>query len=83
LAFEFSSGAIQQNNSWNLSVTADASDFVSLSEDLAKAPRQADGSLPDNDFAKLVSGSDLIDKGVNVGLPYLGGAPDLGAFERQ
>ena len=26
-------------------------------------------------------GSDLIDKGVNVGLPYNGSAPDLGAFE--
>ncbi len=81
LAYEFSSGAIQQNNSWNLSVTADASDFRSLSETLAMALRQADGSLPSNDFAKLVSGSDLIDKGVSVGLPHRGAAPDLGAFE--
>jgi hypothetical protein len=28
-----------------------------------------------------VAGSDLIDKGVDVGLPYTGSAPDLGAFE--
>jgi hypothetical protein len=46
------------------------------------APRQADGSLPVNDFARLVAGSDLVDKGVGVGLPFTGSAPDLGAFER-
>jgi len=45
------------------------------------APRQADGSLPDNGFARLVAGSDLIDAGVDVGLPYCSSAPDLGAFE--
>jgi len=81
LAYEFSSSAVLVNNSWNLSVTADAADFVSMAEDLAKAPRQANDSLPNNDFAKLVAGSDLIDKGVNVGLSYKGTAPDLGAIE--
>lgn len=81
LAYEFASGAVQQNNSWNISCTADDSDFKSLSESLALAQRQSDGSLPLNDFAKLAAGSDLIDKGVNVGLPYKGSAPDLGAFE--
>jgi chitin-binding protein len=30
---------------------------------------------------RLAAGSTLIDKGVNVGLPYSGSAPDLGAFE--
>ena len=44
-------------------------------------PRLADGSLPDLDFLKLSPDSDLIDAGVNVGLPYNGSAPDLGAFE--
>jgi hypothetical protein len=29
----------------------------------------------------LATGSDLIDKGVSVGFPYVGAAPDLGAFE--
>ncbi len=29
----------------------------------------------------LTSGSYLIDAGLNVGLPYNGAAPDLGAFE--
>lgn len=31
----------------------------------------------------LVAGSDLIDAGVNIGSPYTGVAPDLGAFEIQ
>lgn len=37
--------------------------FVSLSEELAKAPRQPDGSLPENDFCRLVAGSIFTDKG--------------------
>jgi len=71
---------VEQNNSWNLAVTVSSADFVSLLEAAAKAPRQPDGGLPTG-FARLVSGSDLIDKGVNVGLPFNGAAPDLGAFE--
>ena len=43
--------------------------------------RQADGSLPVLPFLRLAAGSDLIDKGTDVGLPYVGKAPDLGAFE--
>ncbi|HVZ89034.1 MAG TPA: right-handed parallel beta-helix repeat-containing protein, partial [Polyangia bacterium] len=43
--------------------------------------RQADGSLPVLTFLHLAAGSDLIDKGTNVGFPYVGKAPDLGAFE--
>ena len=76
-----SADTIQPNNSWTLPVTANSADFRSLDASLAKAPRQADGSLPDNDFARLMAGSDLIDKGVDVGTPYFGSAPDLGAFE--
>ncbi len=75
------SDSVQINNSWNLTVTANISDFLSLAPALAAAPRQADGSLPANDFARLAAGSDLIDQGVDVGLPYFGTAPDLGAFE--
>jgi hypothetical protein len=43
--------------------------------------RQADGSLPVLPFLRLAAGSKLIDKGKDVGLPFLGAAPDLGAFE--
>src|SRR6185503_10014665 len=71
---------IELNNSWNLSVTVNAADYGSLLETAAKAPRQPDGSLPSG-FARLVSGSDLIDKGANVGQPFNGSAPDLGPYE--
>jgi hypothetical protein len=81
MAFEFSAGAILNNNSWQLATPASAADFVSLAETLALAPRQADGSLPVGDFARLVPSSALIDKGKDVGLPFQGAAPDLGAFE--
>lgn len=69
------------NNSWQNGLIANAADFVSLDINLLLSPRKADGSLPDIDFMKLVPGSDLIDKGVDVGLAFSGAAPDLGAFE--
>jgi pectate disaccharide-lyase len=71
---------LEQNNSWNLSVTVNAADYADITETAAKAARQPDGSLPAG-FASLVSGSDLIDKGINVGLPFNGAAPDLGPYE--
>jgi hypothetical protein len=73
---------VEVNNSWNLAVTANTADYLSLLDTAAKAPRKPDGSLPDV-FARLVSGSDLIDKGVDVGLPFNGSAPDLGPYEFQ
>lgn len=75
------SNASEQNNSWNLSVSVNSSDFNSLSTSLAKGARQSNGNLPDNMPFQLVASSDLIDKGTAVGLPYSGSAPDLGAFE--
>ena len=75
------SPSVQANNSWNVGVTAIATDFASLDYSGATGPRNADWSLPTLNFLKLVSGSNLIDKGVNIGLPYTGGAPDLGAYE--
>ena len=75
------SATVQTFNSWNLPVPVSAADFVTLDFTANLGPRQADGSLPVSNFLKLVSGSDLIDKGVNVGIAYTGSAPDLGAYE--
>ena len=61
--------------------TATRGDFLALEVALAAAPRGADGQLPENNFARLKPGSALIDKGVDVGIPFTGAAPDLGAFE--
>ena len=71
---------VEQNNSWNLAVTASTADYLSVLETAAKAARKPDGSLPDV-FGRLVAGSDLIDKGVDVGWPFNGTAPDLGPYE--
>lgn len=69
------------SNAFNLPVTVSSADFLSIDQALLTAPRQADGSLPSNNFMKLASGSDLIDKGLNIGFSYNGAAPDLGCFE--
>lgn len=71
------------NNSWQDGITVTEADFQSLDVDQLMAPRKADGSLPDINFMHLVTGSDLIDAGVDVGLDFSGAAPDLGAFELE
>jgi hypothetical protein len=74
---------IDEYNSWNNppGVTVTNADFLSLDDAIARSPRQADGNLPESNFLKLRSDSDSVDAGTNVGLPFNGAAPDLGAFE--
>jgi len=62
-------------------VTVSTDDFVSTDESLLTIARKSDGSLPDIGFLHVKEGSDLIDKGVDLGFPYNGSAPDFGAFE--
>ena len=69
------------HNSWNAGYTVTAADFVSLDTSELFLPRRPDGSLPIINFGRLVSGSDLINTGIDVGLPFSGSAPDLGPFE--
>ena len=72
-----------EHNSWNeatgLRLTAD--DFLSTNDSDITGPRNLDGSVPESDFLRLARGSDAIDSGTDVELPYMGKAPDLGAFE--
>lgn len=68
-------------NTWDLGITEANTDFISTSDTDFTAPRQPDGSIPNIDFLKLKAGSPLIDKGTDVGLTYVGSAPDLGAYE--
>jgi MYXO-CTERM domain-containing protein len=87
-------GVDTQFNTWDLNITPAAKDFLNIADPSvsgtgqaiettspALGQRQADGSLPNVDFMKLAAGSAMIDKGTNVGLPYVGAAPDLGAYE--
>jgi hypothetical protein len=68
-------------NYFNLPVTITADDFQSLDEAELTQPRLPNGDLPEIRFLHLTSTSDAIDKGVDVGRPFFGRAPDLGAFE--
>lgn len=75
-------GTDAANNTWNLtSISVTSADFLSIDSTGMAGPRTADGTLPDVRFLHPATGSDLIDKGVNVNLPFSGSAPDLGAFE--
>jgi len=74
-------GGDDEGNSWNLPVMVTNADFVSMDEMQAVAARQADGSLPEIGLMHLVQGSDLLDRGLDIGQPFAGSKPDLGAFE--
>ena len=87
-------GVDTQFNTWDLNITPAAKDFLNIADPSvsgtgqaiettspALGPRQADGSLPNVDFMKLAAGSAMIDKGTDVGLQFVGAAPDLGAYE--
>jgi len=74
-------------NSWNdpPDVTVTDADFA-LTDSVAaiaqmKAPRNADGSLPEITFLTLAIDSDLIDAGTDIGIPFCNVAPDLGYHE--
>ena len=73
--------ARQTTNSWTIPIAVSEADFISLDTAGIRGPRKADGSLPDVAFMHLAAGSKLINAGTNIGLPYNGSAPDLGAFE--
>ncbi|MGA2450207.1 MAG: right-handed parallel beta-helix repeat-containing protein [Polyangiaceae bacterium] len=86
-------GVDSQFNTWDLNITPGPTDFLSIADPSvngtgasietsgALGPRAANGDLPDVDFLQLAAGSQMIDKGTDVGLPYVGAAPDLGAYE--
>jgi hypothetical protein len=75
--------AVQTTNSWmNPPFTgATAADFVSVDTTGVRSPRKPDGSLPDISFMHLASNSQFVNRGRDVGLPFIGTAPDLGCFE--
>ena len=75
-------GVDSQFNSWDLGITPSESDFASVSDRDFMGPRNPDGSLPALDFMKLSPNSRMIDAGTDVGTPFNGSAPDLGAYER-
>jgi len=71
----------QEKNTWTLGIKIVSDDFLSVEMDQLTAPRKEDGSLPDIDFLRPATGSAVIDAGVDIGFPFIGDAPDLGAIE--
>jgi hypothetical protein len=70
------------NNAWSIAgISVADADFLSVSAMGMDGPRHPDGSLPELTNFRLAQASDLIDRGVDVKLPFAGSAPDLGAFE--
>jgi hypothetical protein len=69
------------HNTWDLPVTVTDADFANLSTTGVDGARNADGSLPELSFLKLIESSDLRLAGIDVGLPYSGSNPDLGAYQ--
>jgi len=72
--------ATSTTNTWN-SIAVATSDFQSLDTSIAIPARDDDGSIPQNAFLRLKTGSKLIDAGTKGSLAFQGKAPDLGAFE--
>jgi len=73
--------AVVVGNSWQNETDITADMFLSLDTELAKGPRQQDGSLPDIDLLRPVPDSFIINGGVAIAEPFYGTAPDIGAYE--
>jgi hypothetical protein len=75
--------SILRSNSWQVvtSPAASTNDVLSINESFALYPRRDDGGLPEVPILRPVVGGRLLDKGANLGAPFAGSAPDLGAFE--
>lgn len=67
-------------NSFTLPIKITKKDFISTDTSLLEAKRNPDGSLPNTGFLKPTPTASFIDKGINIGFPFSGKAPDLGAF---
>ena len=70
------------HNSFTMDLRLTDKDFASLDESELTRPRQANGDLPVIAFLHPAEGSALIDAGVDIGFPFRGVHPDLGAFKR-
>ncbi|AFN73329.1 hypothetical protein MROS_0085 [Melioribacter roseus P3M-2] len=81
IAYIDTSRNILVTNSWQFDLTLSDADFKSLDINLLTSPRKEDGSLPDIDFMSPAQGGKIIDAGTDIGFPYFGNAPDLGAIE--
>jgi hypothetical protein len=74
--------ATMENNSWQ-GFTITNADFQSLDTSGILVQRDPGGKLPRRNFLRLAQTSIMINAGSDVGIPFKGSAPDLGAFEYE
>ncbi|MBU1054477.1 MAG: right-handed parallel beta-helix repeat-containing protein [Proteobacteria bacterium] len=77
--YQVSSESDQTNNSWNGFLVTRA-DFLTIVPSGIDGARMPDGKLPNINFLKLAPTSGLVGKGVDVGLPFSGSTPNIGAY---
>ncbi len=75
-----SAACIQEVNSWQFDTLPDTA-FLSYDDSIIAGERTLDGSIKANDFMKPSLSNPFIDAGVDVGLPFYGKAPEIGAVE--
>jgi uncharacterized repeat protein (TIGR02059 family) len=80
LEANWTSQSTQDHNSWDGGVTVSDADFITTDSTGVSGSRSSSGDLPVLNFLHLAAGSDMIDKGTNVGLAC-NNSPDLGAYE--
>lgn len=74
--------AVNDHNSWNMSLKLSDSDFKSVDESKLLSPRNEDGSLPYIDFLRPTTTSVIVGKGTSdVGLTFKSASVDLGALQ--
>jgi len=70
------------HNSFDMKLDLKDDDFASLDESELTRPRKPNGDLPEIRFLHPSDKSELIDRGEDVGFPFHGARPELGAFEK-
>ncbi|NMO21058.1 hypothetical protein HPC49_29030 [Pyxidicoccus fallax] len=72
---------VYANNSHRYAPTQRPSTFVETNSLQAVAGLKRTGAMPFPYFEPSGSSANVVDRGANVGLPFSGAAPDLGALE--
>jgi len=76
-----SNNTFLKNNTANPSFPITDADFLCLDGEQLNRQRDGGGNLPEIEFLYPAPGSELINSGIDVGLPFYGSSPDIGAFE--
>jgi len=90
VGYDASAAIVQENldsprsNAWDLSIVVDAAAFVSTSAPTFTGDEEfleVWTALSRSDFLRPAPGGPLVDVGEDLGEPFSGSAPDLGAYE--